>query len=57
MQSLLNKGFIEECGVRETLGRPTLYKTTDAFLKHFGMETLADLPNIDLQESEGEIGV
>ena len=57
VQSLLNKGFIEECGVRETLGRPTLYKTTDAFLKHFGMETLADLPTIDLQEPEGEIGV
>lgn len=57
VQSLLNKGFIEECGVRETLGRPTLYKTTDAFLKHFGMETLADLPNIDLKEPEGEIGV
>lgn len=57
VQSLLNKGFIEECGVRETLGRPTLYKTTDAFLKHFGMETLSDLPNIDLKESEGEIGV
>ena len=55
VQSLLNKGFIEECGVRETLGRPTLYKTTDAFLKHFGMETLDDLPNIDLKESEGEI--
>lgn len=57
VQSLLTKGFIEECGVRETLGRPTLYKTTDAFLKHFGMETLADLPNIELKESEGEIGV
>jgi segregation and condensation protein B len=57
VQSLLNKGFIEECGVRETLGRPTLYKTTDAFLKHFGMESLADLPNIDLQEPEGTIGV
>jgi len=57
VQSLLNKGFIEECGVRETLGRPTLYKTTDAFLKHFGMETLDDLPNIELKEAEGEIGV
>jgi len=55
VQSLLTKGFIEECGVRETLGRPTLYKTTDAFLKHFGMETLDDLPDIDLQEPEGEI--
>jgi len=57
VQSLLSKGFIEECGVRETLGRPTLYKTTDAFLKHFGMESIADLPDIDLHETEGEIGV
>ena len=46
VQSLLNKGFIEECGQRETLGRPTLYRTTDAFLKHFGMETLDDLPPV-----------
>ena len=55
VQSLRNKGFIEECGVRETLGRPTLYKTTDAFLKHFGMETLDDLPDIELQEPAEEI--
>lgn len=57
VQSLLNKGFIEECGQRETLGRPTLYRTTDAFLKHFGMETIGDLPSIDLNQVEGEIGV
>lgn len=55
VQSLLNKGFIEECGVRETLGRPTLYKTTDAFLKHFGMESLDDLPNIELKDPPEEI--
>jgi len=58
VQSLLSKGFIEECGQRETLGRPTLYRTTDAFLKHFGMESLSDLPNVeDLNAPEGEIGV
>ena len=57
VQSLLNKGFIEECGRRETLGRPMLYCTTDAFLRHFGMESLKDLPNVDLAASEGEIGV
>jgi len=55
VQSLLNKGFIEECGQRETLGRPTLYRTTDAFLKHFGLETIDDLPNIDLAQVEGEV--
>ena len=57
VQSLLNKGFIEECGRRETLGRPILYQTTDAFLQHFGMESLKDLPNVDLAAPEGEIGV
>ena len=57
VQSLLNKGFIEECGRRETLGRPILYQTTDAFLQHFGMESLKDLPNVDLTAPEGEIGV
>ena len=55
VQSLLTKGFIEECGQRETLGRPTLYRTTDAFLKHFGIETLDELPNVDLNPPEGEI--
>ena len=57
VQSLLNKGFIQECGRRETLGRPILYATTDKFLQHFGMETLADLPQVDLMNAQGEIGV
>ena len=47
VQSLLTKGFIKECGQRETLGRPTLYRTTDAFLQHFGLETLDDLPRTE----------
>ena len=55
VQSLLNKNFIEECGQRESLGRPTLYRTTDAFLKHFGLESIEDLPNIDLTAADGEI--
>lgn len=57
VQSLLNKGFIEERGRRETLGRPILYGTTDRFLQHFGMETLADLPAVEALKPEGEIGV
>ncbi len=57
VQSLLNKGFIEECGQRESLGRPTLYRTTDAFLKHFGIETLEDLPSIELREPEAELPI
>ena len=37
VQSLMNKGLIEEVGRKETLGRPILYGTTDAFLSHFGL--------------------
>lgn len=44
VQSLMNKGLIEEVGRKETLGRPILYGTTDAFLSHFGLTSLQDLP-------------
>ena len=44
VQSLLNKNLIMEVGRRETVGRPILYGTTDAFLSHFGLRTLSELP-------------
>lgn len=44
VQSLVNKGLIEEVGRKDALGRPILYGTTDAFLAHFGLSTLGDLP-------------
>lgn len=44
VQSLMNKGLIEEVGRKETLGHPILYGTTDAFLSHFGLTSLEDLP-------------
>jgi segregation and condensation protein B len=42
--SLANKQLIEEKGRKETLGRPILYGTTDAFLSHFGLGSIQDLP-------------
>ena len=44
MQSLTHKGLIEEVGRKDALGRPILYGTTDAFLAHFGLSSLDDLP-------------
>ena len=44
VQSLTGKGLIEEVGRKETVGRPILYGTTDAFLQHFGISSLDDLP-------------
>ena len=47
VQSLVSKGLIEEVGRKEALGRPILYGTTDAFLRHFCLSSLSDLPQID----------
>lgn len=47
VQSLLAKGLISEAGRRDTLGRPMEFVTTDAFLRHFGISTLDELPHID----------
>lgn len=44
VQSLMNKGLIEEVGRKETVGHPILYGTTDAFLSHFGLSSLEELP-------------
>ncbi len=44
LQSLMNKELIAEVGRKEALGRPILYGTTENFLDHFGLSSLADLP-------------
>ena len=44
LQSLMNKGLIREAGRKDTIGRPILYRTTDEFLNHFGLEGLDSLP-------------
>lgn len=51
VQSLVNKGLIEEVGRKETVGHPILYGTTDAFLSHFGLTSLEDLPKPPEQEA------
>jgi segregation and condensation protein B len=44
VQTLVARGLVEELGRRETLGRPTEYGTTFAFLEYFGFVSLDDLP-------------
>lgn len=44
LQVLISRGLIEECGRRETIGRPILYATTDRFLEHFGISDIRELP-------------
>ena len=52
MRRLLAKGLIKECGKADTIGRPTLYKTTDEFLDYFGLGSRDDLPKIELNMEE-----
>ncbi|MBG9736085.1 SMC-Scp complex subunit ScpB [Paenibacillus alvei] len=45
IQTLTNKGLIEEVGRAEAIGRPILYGTTKSFLDYFGLATLKELPD------------
>ena len=46
MDTLLEEGWIKPRGRKDAPGRPLTWGTTDAFLDHFGLESLKDLPGI-----------
>ncbi|MCM1992764.1 segregation/condensation protein B [Oceanirhabdus seepicola] len=50
--TLVEKKLIKESGRKEVPGRPILYGTTDEFLRHFELESLGLLPNLDEFEIE-----
>ena len=50
--SLTDKHLIEVCGRLDVPGRPLLYRTTDDFLRVFGMQSLSDLPEVSISTSE-----
>jgi segregation and condensation protein B len=50
LKSLLFKGMIEELGRSEGPGRAILFGTTPDFLSQFGLNSLADLPDLNLNE-------
>jgi len=47
MQTLLERGVIEQTGRSEVVGRPALYGTTPMFLEYFGLRSLDELPAAD----------
>lgn len=47
MQTLLERGLVEQSGRAEVVGRPALYSTTPVFLEYFGLRGLEDLPAAD----------
>lgn len=61
VQTLIQKGLVEEAGRLDLPGRPVSFRTTDNFLRTFGIESLAQLPPLhgddyalELDGGEGE---
>lgn len=54
LKTLLSKGLIEEVGRAERPGRPILYSTTTDFLQYFGLNSLDELPPLNLEKSLGD---
>jgi segregation and condensation protein B len=52
---LLETGWIRLRGRRKAPGRPVTYGTTEAFMSHFGLDALTDLPGIDELKGAGLI--
>ena len=50
LQRLLERDLIKDVGRLEVPGRPILYGTTDEFLRQFGLQSLKELPSLDLYE-------
>lgn len=47
LRSLIERRLVTVRGRAEELGRPLLYGTTRAFLEHFGLASIADLPKLE----------
>jgi segregation and condensation protein B len=47
LQTLLDKRLLRVVGRKKVVGKPILYGTTQEFLSHFGLNSLADLPTME----------
>jgi len=53
MDVLIETGWVRLRGRRKAPGRPVTYGTTDAFLLHFGLEQITDLPGLEELKGAG----
>ena len=51
VNSLLERELTAEAGRKEGPGRPILYRTTDQFLVHFGLNSLDELPQREAEQN------
>ncbi len=50
---LLEEGWLKPRGRKQVPGRPVMWGTSNAFLDHFGLESIEDLPGIDELRAAG----
>lgn len=55
IKQLEDRGWVEEIGHRETVGRPALLATTRQFLDDLGLKSLDELPMLDEPESQASL--
>jgi len=53
LDALFEAGWVRPKGRRRTPGRPLTWATTPAFLDHFGLENLDDLPGVEELKASG----
>lgn len=56
IDTLMEAGWIVPKGRRETVGRPVTWGTSDAFLHHFSLGDITDLPGMEELKAAGLIG-
>ncbi|ELK44424.1 SMC-Scp complex subunit ScpB [Halobacillus sp. ACCC02827] len=54
IQTLVNRGLIEEKGRKDAIGRPVLFGTTKDFLIYFGLTSMEQLPPLAELKQPGE---
>ncbi len=57
LDRLLEAGWVRPRGRRETPGRPLNWVTTPAFLAHFGLDSLKELPGIEELHAAGLLDI
>jgi segregation and condensation protein B len=50
--TLLDRDLIAEAGRKDVVGRPMQYRTTPFFLESFGLRSLDDLPEVELEPGQ-----
>ena len=56
IDTLMEAGWIVPKGRRETVGRPVTWGTSEAFLQHFSLGDIRDLPGMEELKAAGLVG-